>query len=1131
MKNKCSSACSFTFNKRAKKKQNQFRTRLLVLLGVFIFQCTVSNVFSQDKLIKLDFENKAIREVLVSIEDQTDFFILYNGKVVDVDQLVSIKAENRTLKQVLDQLFEGTNILYEFVDQQIVLKNKLLQEKRTLTGRITDSDGEAIIGASIVISGTTTGTISDFNGDYSLEIPAGSHEVSFSYVGMTTKEVTVSDQKQLYIILDYDTEELEEVVVIGYGVQKKVDLTGSVSVVSGQDINNTPVIGVDQAIQGRVSGVRVTQTSGQPGEAISVRIRGVGTIGNNDPLYIIDGVPTKDGMNIVTPSEIESISILKDAASCAIYGARSANGVVLITTKKGKAGIPKINYNGYFGIQTHGKLIEMANTHEYVDTYNEAVVNDNAMVTADILKRSPIPFDPDTLDNINYLQEIFRPAIIQSHQLSISGGSEHSNYSLSLDYLNQEGIVKATDYERYKIRTSLTTQVKDNLKTGINIHLVNSKRNLITSSGHFYGAVRYALFRTSAIPIKEENGEWVDLWEHYKYFGDGYNPVAMLDKYDNVETINRAVGNIFAELDILDGLKFKSEIGLDAGFGKQKQFWETWGTNDRIGYPGNVNVNDWQGSMLNWVNTLNYNTSIGDHSNLNLLLGSEALKNSTIYHSGSDSRYEDQEDNFRYLGIGLNEIKGASESYSAWALLSTFARVQYDYKNKYLLSANVRRDGSSRFSDEFKYGTFFSGSVGWRVDKEEFFDSMESIISLFKIRASAGQLGNQEIGNYPWSSTYGSGYNYVFGGGYSQDLALGYAVLNRGNSLIRWETTTQYDGGFDATFFRNKIALTADYFLKITDDMLIEAPVSAIGGSSSPPYINAGKIQNQGVELELSYQDRKGDFSYNIDANFATIKNEVISLGSGQPILGGEIDNGTYAARTAPGQPIGAFYLLEMEGIFQSDAEVFSSAFQGDNVGPGDVKYVDNFKDNVIDEKDRIYAGSPIPKFTYGMNVNLKYRNLDFAMFWQGTFGNKIYMQIGKDIEGFYRNLNITKRFAEDHWREDKPSDYMPRASWYASTNNTRASTRFLFDGSYLRLKNTQIGYTLPSQFASKIKVNSFRIYIAAQNLLTISKYIGMEPELTTSANDPGEQDLASGIDWGTYPSSRTYMVGINFSF
>ncbi len=1129
MKNKCSSACFHVFYNWQKKHPGYsfkiFYLILLLLLPVFS-----ASMYSQTKLITVSVKDESIREALVSFEDQSDFFILYNETFVNVDQLVSVEIVNATIEVALDQLLSGTNISYEFVDQQIILKTESPQKERTLSGVILDADGLSVIGASIVIKGTTTGVISDIDGNFSIILPPGEQVLIFSYIGMTTKEISIGNQTQLNVQMENVAEELEEVVVIGYGVQKKVDLTGSVSVVSGDAINNTPVIGIDQAIQGRISGVRITQTTGQPGESISVRIRGVGTIGNNDPLYIIDGVPTKDGMNIISPSEIESISILKDAASSAIYGARSANGVVLITTKKGKSGEPKVSYNGYFGVQTHGKLIEMANTHEYVATYNEAVDNDNAMVTAEHLKRDPIPFDPDTLANVNYLEEIFRPAITQSHQLSISGGSEYSTYNISFDYLNQEGIIEATDYQRYKIRTSITTKVSEKVKIGSNLNIVNSKRNLITSSGHFYGAVRYAIFRTSAIPVKDENDEYVDLWEHYKYFGDGYNPVGILDKYDNTESVSRVLGNVFIDYDILNGLKFRSEIGLDAGFGRHKQFTETWGTNDRIGYPGSVHLNDWQTAMMNWVNTLNYNASFGEH-NINLLLGSEALKNSTYSHSSSDSRYEDQEEIFRYLGIGLNEMKGVSEGYSAWALLSTFARAQYNYQNRYLASVNIRRDGSSRFSEDLKYGTFFSGSMGWRIDKEDFFEPLSKYLSLLKLRISAGQLGNQEIGTYPTASTYGSGFNYLFGSGYSQDLVLGYAAINRGNNNIKWETTTQYDVGLDAAFFKNKLYLTADYFLKYTDDMLVKAPVSAIGGSAAAPFVNAGSVRNHGLELELRYQDRKGGLAYNIASNFSFINNKVISLGTGQPILGGEIDNGTYAARTAPGYPIGAFYMLEMSGIFQDPSEVFSSPFQGDRVGPGDVKYIDHYEDFVIDEKDRVYVGSPIPKFTYGLSADLNYRNFDFTMFFQGVYGNKIYMQIGKDIEGFYRNLNITKRYAEEHWRSDYPSNTMPRASWYASTNNIRPSTRFLFDGSFVRLKNVQLGYTMPTAFSQRINIDRLRIYISGQNLITISNYIGMDPELTTSANDPGEKDLASGIDWGTYPSSITYTIGLNLTF
>lgn len=1129
MKIKCSSAC---FPDKSKSLLNKYglRIRPSLFLLLFQFPLFLSGLYAQENRINLSVNNQPLRVVMTAIEEQSDFFVLYNNTMIDVDQNVSVELKDTPLAEALDQVLRGTGIGYEFVNQQIVLKPEQSQKERTVRGRVTDKDGLAVIGASVVIKGTTTGTITDYDGNFSIKLPAGEQTLLISYVGMKAQEVVVSSQSQLNIQMQDDAAELEEVVVIGYGVQKKVDLTGSVSVVSGEAVNNTPVIGIDQAIQGRVSGVRITQTTGQPGENVFVRIRGVGTIGDNDPLYIVDGVPTKDGMNIVSPSEIESISILKDASSAAIYGARSANGVVLITTKKGKSGEPTVSYSGYFGVQTHGKLIEMANTHEYVATYNEAVENDNALVTAAHLKRDPIPFDPDTLADINYMEEIFRPAITQSHQFSISGGSDYATYNISLDYLNQQGIIKATDYERYKIRTSITTKVSDKLRIGTNLNIVNSDRNLITSSGHFYGAVRYAIFRTSAIPIKYDNGEYVDLWEHYKYFGDGYNPVGILDKYDNKENVNRVLGNIFVEYDIIENLRFKSDVGLDAAFGKHKQFTETWGTNDRIGYPGSVNLNDYQTMMLNWVNTLNYSFTTGDHY-FNFLAGSEALKNTSVAHSSSDSRYENQDEIFRYLGIGLNEIKGVNESYSAWALLSAFARAEYNYRDKYLVSANVRRDGSSRFSEDFKYGTFFSGSLGWRIDKEAFFENVDNNVSMLKLRASAGQLGNQEIGIYPTASTYGSGFNYVFGSGSSQELALGYAAIARGNDKIKWETTTQFDVGIDAGFWKNKLTLTTDYFMKTTDDMLVKAPVSAIGGSADAPFVNAGSVRNQGVELELSYRKKRGELEYSIGGNVSYIHNKVLSLGNGQPILGGEIDNGTYAARTAPGHPIGAFYMLEMDGIFQDATEVFSSPFQGDIVGPGDVKYVDHEADFIIDEKDRVYVGSPIPKFTFGLNADITYKNFDFSMFFQGVYGNKIYMQIGKDIEGFYRNLNITKRYVDEHWRPDYPSNIMPRASWYASTNNIRPSTRFLFDGSYIRLKNAQLGYTLPLYIANKLNIQRCRIYVAGQNLFTLSKYIGMDPELTTSANDPSEKDLASGIDWGTYPSSITYMLGINLSF
>lgn len=1107
-----------------------------VILLTLTFYCLSATAFSQR--ITLNMSNITVKEAIHTFKEKTGYSFVYEVNDIDSQRKISVKTTNKTIDEVVKQILIGQNVSYTIQGKSIVVTKNIKtttattidnnQTQKKITGLVTDDKGEPIIGASISIKGLPNGTVTDINGKFSLET-LGNSQLKISYIGFITAEIDVNNHDDISVQMKEDTRSLDEVVVVGYSVQKKVDIIGSVGVVSAKSLNNTPVIGIGQALQGKVSGLRVTQTTGQPGEAISVRIRGVGTVNDNDPLYIIDGVPSKDGMNLVSPSDIESISILKDAASCAIYGARSANGVVLVTTKKGVNGKTKVNYNGYIGTQTHGKLIQMADTKGYVEVFNESVKNDNAMVDNDLFKRKPIPYDPSTLPNVNYLNSIFRVAPTTSHQLSISGGNENSDFIISLGYLNQKGIILKTDYERYSVRAAINNNIGTKIKNGININYVNSNRNLITSSGHNYGVVRYALFRTSAIPIKDENGQWVDLPTDQNFWGNGYSPLGMLDKYDNKEKSNRIFGNLYFTYNPIKNLTIKTELGLNFNAVNNKQFWEMWGTDNRIANPPTLNVNNYQQVQLNWTNSANYNLTIKDNNNFNFLLGHEMVRSSTSAFSGNDSQYLEQDQLFRYLGLGSSKTKTVGESFQEWSLLSFFGKVSYDYKGKYLISSNIRYDGSSRFAPENRFGTFYSGALGWRMDKENFFQPLIPVVSMFKIRASYGQLGNQEIGVYPTATIYSKGYNYIFGN--PQTMEYGYAVSSRGNENIKWETTIQQDAGVDAGFFNSKLQLSFDYFNKITDNMLVNAPVSAIGGSAAAPFINAGKVQNSGTEFELNYRDKKGEFSYELGGNVSFIKNKVLSLGSGQPILGGEVDNGVFITKTQVGQPIGSFYMLQMSGIFQSKIEVATSAFQGANIQPGDVRYIDQNQDNVIDDKDRVFCGSAIPNFTYGFNADLNYKSFDLSLFFQGVSGNKIYMQVGKDIEGFYRNLNVTQRFVDNYWKEDRPSNIMPRASWFAAPNNIKPSTRFLFDGSYLRLKNIQLGYNISKKIIDKLNLSSCRFYLSAENLLTITKYIGMEPELTTSANNPGERDLASGIDWGTYPSAITYTFGLNINF
>jgi TonB-linked SusC/RagA family outer membrane protein len=1102
---------------------------------------------------------KTLKSILKSFEKEFRLHFAYDDALIDGMMLmVPVSHNSKDLNERLRQLLAPLGLNHKIVDKSLYVIQRTLPSSttsnlpdikkdrsiypellpdRTITGKISDEKGDPAIGVSLLLKGSTVGTFTDINGNFSIVVPDQGSILIVSYIGYLTQEVIVGERSNLQIEISPDTKILNEIVVVGYGIQKKSDLTGSLSIVTGKEIANLPMSSIDQALQGRSAGVHVTQNTGAPGEGVSVRIRGIGSINDNSPLFIVDGIPTKDAFQVLTPGDIESISILKDAASASIYGARAGNGVILVTTKRGKSGEPQVSFSSFFGIQQHGKLIKMVDTPRYVELYNEAANTDNIQLANPTLNRKLIPAGLEVA-NTDWQKEIFRTAPIQNYQMTISGGTEKIRYLVSGNYFNQKGIVLNSGFDRYSLRANMDINVTKKLKVSTNINMLYSQRNIVGSSGDGYGGnggsvVRYALFRTPAIPVFDKNGEYSDLPDSPQFFGDGYNPVALAMKMDNKERHYRVFGNTYLEYTILENLKFKSDGGLNFDVVNQKRFNENWGTNLRINSPSTLSNTIILNSAINWNNTLTYNKVLNEKHDLSVLAGTEAIKNISRPMGATDYNFIDQIDNLRYLGQGLSiQSRGIYENDNRWALFSLFGRATYSFKGKYLASANVRRDGSSRFSTNNRYGTFYSGSVGWNIDREPFMASLAKTISLLKIRASVGQLGNQDIGNYPWASLVGSGYNYPFGSQLTPSP--GYAIVSRGNANVKWESSTQTDIGLEVGLWNDKLILVADLFNKRTSDMLIPIPVPKTGGSAAAPYVNAGKVENKGLELELTYKDYAGALYYSVSGNVTFIQNKVLSLSSGRPIPGGRIDNGVFATRTEEGHPIGSFYLYQMEGIFQNEGDIFTHAYQGNAIRPGDVKFKDIDNDGLITEKDRAHVGSAIPKATFGLNTNFEYKNFDLSLFFQGAQGNKIYYQVATDIEGFYRAFNVTERVYNERWTGEGTSNTQPRVSWTGSSNNKLPSTRFLSDGSYVRLKNIQIGYSLKEKAIKKLGIRSARVYISGQNLLTVTKYPGMDPEMATSDNTRNEQfggDVAAGIDWGTYPSAKIYSFGVNINF
>lgn len=1000
-------------------------------------------------------------------------------------------------------------------------------------GLVKDAEtGDPLIGVNILVEGSQTGTITGLNGEFNISILPNA-VFRISYLGYKTKIIKYAGESFLNITLELDAKNIDELVVVGYSVQKKRDVLGAISKVESNELSKIPVASTQQALQGRIAGVNVSAQTGAPGAPISVRIRGVNSISlSNDPLYIVDGIPVEGALNNISPNEIESMTVLKDASSAAIYGSRAANGVVLITTKSGHAGDTKINYNTQLGFQQHGRLTKMATTEQYMSMYNKAARADNL---TSVVKRAIIEGDwVKDFPNVNHLEEIFRTAPFQSHDISISGGNQKTQFLIAGTVYKQDGIIKNTNFSRTNVRSNINSQVKNWLKVGLNVSGGISDNRMVSSSGDGFAGeggsvVRYALYRNPAIPVYNSNAVFVDLPSEYygnslynSFFGDGYNPVGLTENTDRTRKIKTLLATANMMITLPANMILKTTAGIDYNNTVNRVYDMTWGTANRINSTNGLSVAT--EANLNWVvnTTMNYNITLNELHNISYLTGTEVIKNSGNGIYGSESQFLNTNPNFLYLGMGSSRTNIHQAVWES-TLVSFFTNVNYNYSQKYYLSGILRRDGSSRFSDGNKWGNFFSISGGWNVESEKFMQDNQKIHKL-KLRAGYGSIGNQNIPLYAYADRYGYNYYYSFG----RESYNGYAQTQLGNAELKWETSNQFNIGADLELLKGSLGITLDYYYKVTHDMLLPASLPPSIGNASPFQINSsGNVLNSGIDLEFFYRKnyRNGGFNFALNAGY--LHNKVLKLDF--PYFAGRVDTGVFATRTQEGYPIGSFYLYEMDGIFQNEIEVLTSAYQGNKIKPGDVKYVDQNKDNVIDANDRTFLGSAIPTFTTGLNMAGNYKNFDLSLFFQGAFGQKIFSQINFDIEGFYRGFNVTERYYNESWTGEGTSNTQPRASWAAKSNNVIASSRFLEDGSYFRLKNLQLGYTIPK--TKKLGIENLRCYIAATNLFTLTQFSGLDPEMTVSTNSTSEGDMASGIDWGTYPVAMTFTFGINLTF
>ncbi len=1008
-----------------------------------------------------------------------------------------------------------------------------------VSGQVTDKEtGELLIGVTVMEKGTDKGAITDLSGKYELEVPADAILV-FSYTGLETQEQRVQGRSILDIRMQAAVTYLDDIVVTGYTREFKSNVSSAIASVKSRDIDKLVVLGIDQALQGQAAGVQITQTTGAPGDDIAVRIRGVGTLGNNNPLFIIDGIPTTGNINTFSITDIESIEVLKDGAAAAIYGARAANGVILITTKKGKAGKPVFRFDSYAGFSDVTRLPELLNASEYLNIRNEAIVNANAL-------RHPAnqlnTYDPAILNDLpdnNWLDLLFNRAPIQRYSLSASGGSETSTYFIEGEYFDQEGTFRGQGFTRYNLRFNGETK-NDWVKIGNNLSFAFTDRQVINSSGDGFGpgnelsGIRYTLIAAPLFPAYQPDGSYYNvtaLLGDPVLFGDGNaNPLAFVDATDWTVERSRIFGNIYAELTPVKGLALRTSLGGDFFFENEKRFKSF--LSQAIYSPSSLSEGRVFDRNLVWQNTLNYNREQG-RSKLSFLAGMEAIQSKTNFLGAGISNFPRTDPLFRYLNNGIvadiDDI-GAGGAETEWALLSYFGRIGWTFDNRYVLGASLRRDGSSRFGKNNRWGLFPSLSAAWNISNEPFFKNVPGVSGL-KVRASWGVLGNQEIGNYPYSSLIETGKKvYAFGG----NIVNGAQLAASGNENVKWETTTQTNIGLDLSLFEDKLTFIFDWFDKQSRDILVRVPIPQSGGSQAPPFINAGAVENKGWEIAATYKKNAGDLNWSLSGNLSHVRNKVLSIADGEPVLGGFGLSDGALTRTEPGYPIGSFFLWQMDGIFQDQAAIDAHAFQSRFTQPGDVRFTDINGDNVIDDKDRTHLGNPFPDFFYGLNFNLQWKNLDFSLLAQGVQGNDLYFLYGNfayetQLRGFNSYRDILNR-----WTPENPNNSFPRVSVDDRNGNRRASTRWLYDGSYFRLRNLTLGYNFKSLLALDA-ISGLRAYVTAQNLLTLTSYPGLDPEIQANTNDTRglglSSDVAVGIDWGTVPAPRTIIFGLQIQF
>lgn len=1102
------------------------------------------NVSIEEVYLSINLKNASLEQTLKEITKKTNFEFAFEQNTIEKAQHISTNANNQSLANVLRSISKSTDLSFKRVNDNIFISRKKIFEKPvqedlgssgvfqgiTVSGKvISGEDNSGLPGVNIVIQGTSIGTVSDVEGNFSLEVPDENSVLVFSSVGFNSESITVGNQTVINITLSPDVTALSEIVVVGYGTQKRAEVTGAIASIGADAIQEVPITSAEQALQGRAPGV-VVVSNGTPGSSPIIRIRGLGTMNDNRPLIVIDGI-IGGSLEDLNPDDIESYEVLKDASTTAIYGAQGANGVVLVTTKKGSKGAIKVNVNAWAGVQTQTKRYDVLNTQQYMQYATDL---GNLQDPVAIPLRISDPQYASYLQNdTNWQDALFQDGIMQNYSVSASGGSEYSNYMLSAGYVDQGGIITNTGFKRFNLRAN-SDFTKGNFKVGETMNIsINDQKPYFNEGGR--SMIEHAIKMAPYLPVYNPNnlggfqGPLSTLDNQ-----DAENPIRALELDSRHNKNQNIMGTIYAQYKIIDGLNVKTQLGLNYGNFLFDEFVPMYddaqndGGGQHFSDRALTTKNTQRSQSLIWTNSLNYSKTFGEKHNIEALLVYETQSTDwSRINASSNNLITDQ---IKQLSLFEASLSSASSEYRKVGYL---ARVNYNYDGKYIFAASIRRDASSRFGKNNRWGSFPSFAAGWRMSEESFMSNL-NFISNLKLRGSWGIVGNDRIGDYAYSATLTNNYNYSFGS--DEVLGVGTTAAGPASPDLKWEETTMTNVGLDLGLLNDQITLSMEYYNNKSDDLLMYEPLSpSLGFHSASLPKNVGSVKTNGFEINLGYNDREGDFQWYANLNLGTSKNEVVSLGSVQALYGGGFENQNIS-RAVVGESLFHFYGYEMEGIFQNQDEIDNHATQS-NAKPGDVMFKDiagapdengnpTGPDGKIDANDRTIIGNPYPDISYGLSANLSYKGFDMNLFFTGVAGNDLYNTNIYDLQGMTRLFNAGVAVL-DRWTGPNTSNTIPRA--LGAGENVQVSSRFVENGSYARLKNISFGYNLPGSLLGS-KISKFRIYISGQNLITLTNYTGLDPEVGTHLSGDGN-NYELGIDRGNYPLPRSFVGGIQVSF